>query len=75
MRFNQTIGSELVSSGCSQGLQSIAISTPKVLLVPYRKHHVRRYHEWMEDEVRSILIPENHADSHSISEKSQLLIA
>ncbi|KAI4602134.1 hypothetical protein KJ359_011000 [Pestalotiopsis sp. 9143b] len=27
----------------------IAISTPKVLLVPYDGHHVPRYHEWMED--------------------------
>ncbi|OJJ02368.1 hypothetical protein ASPVEDRAFT_41870 [Aspergillus versicolor CBS 583.65] len=27
-----------------------AISTPKVLLVPYSKWHVPRYHEWMKDE-------------------------
>ncbi|KAI9369936.1 N-acetyltransferase [Aspergillus egyptiacus] len=26
-----------------------AISTPKVLLVPYSKWHVPRYHEWMKD--------------------------
>ncbi|KAI2615915.1 GNAT domain-containing protein [Hypoxylon sp. NC1633] len=29
--------------------ENIAISTSKVLLVPYDAHHVPRYHEWMED--------------------------
>ncbi|KAI0122986.1 GNAT domain-containing protein [Xylariales sp. AK1849] len=29
--------------------ENIAISTPKVLLVPYDAHHVPQYHEWMED--------------------------
>ncbi|KAI5918915.1 acetyltransferase domain-containing protein [Camillea tinctor] len=29
--------------------EHIAISTPKVLLVPYDAHHVPRYHEWMQD--------------------------
>ncbi|KAI0380765.1 GNAT domain-containing protein [Hypomontagnella monticulosa] len=29
--------------------ENIAISTNKVLLVPYDAHHVPRYHEWMED--------------------------
>ncbi|KAA6409379.1 MAG: hypothetical protein FRX48_06932 [Lasallia pustulata] len=30
--------------------RNTAISTPKVLLVPYCKHHVPTYHEWMQDE-------------------------
>ncbi|KAL2870872.1 uncharacterized protein BJX67DRAFT_342967 [Aspergillus lucknowensis] len=30
--------------------ESTAISTSKVLLVPYSKWHVPRYHEWMKDE-------------------------
>ncbi|KAI0835375.1 GNAT domain-containing protein [Hypoxylon sp. FL0890] len=29
--------------------ENIAISTSKVLLVPYDAHHVPRYHRWMED--------------------------
>ncbi|KAH9904723.1 acetyltransferase domain-containing protein [Xylariomycetidae sp. FL2044] len=29
--------------------ENIAISTPQVLLVPYDKHHVLNYHEWMQD--------------------------
>ncbi|KAI1135091.1 GNAT domain-containing protein [Hypoxylon sp. FL0543] len=29
--------------------ENIAISTGKVLLVPYDAHHVPRYHQWMED--------------------------
>ncbi|KAI1328838.1 GNAT domain-containing protein [Xylariaceae sp. FL0255] len=29
--------------------KDIAISTPKILLVPYDAHHVERYHQWMED--------------------------
>ena len=29
--------------------QAIGISTPKVLLVPYCKHHVAIYHTWMQD--------------------------
>ncbi|KAH8195946.1 hypothetical protein TruAng_009895 [Truncatella angustata] len=29
--------------------ETIAISTPKVLLVPYDAHHVPQYHTWMED--------------------------
>ncbi|KAI2629085.1 GNAT domain-containing protein [Hypomontagnella submonticulosa] len=29
--------------------ENIAISTNRVLLVPYDAHHVPRYHEWMED--------------------------
>ncbi|KAI0169650.1 GNAT domain-containing protein [Hypoxylon sp. FL1284] len=29
--------------------ENIAILAPKVLLVPYDRHHVPRYHEWMED--------------------------
>ncbi|KAI1174010.1 acetyltransferase domain-containing protein [Nemania sp. FL0916] len=28
-----------------------AISTSRILLVPYGAHHVERYHEWMQDEV------------------------
>ena len=28
-----------------------AISTPNILLVPYEKHHVPTYHEWMKDPV------------------------
>lgn len=31
-----------------------AICTPKVLLVPYSKHHVPTYHEWMQDEVSEV---------------------
>ncbi|KKK24978.1 N-acetyltransferase [Aspergillus ochraceoroseus] len=31
-----------------------AISTSKVLLVPYAKWHVLRYHEWMKDEVTAL---------------------
>ncbi|KAI1117166.1 acetyltransferase domain-containing protein [Nemania sp. NC0429] len=27
-----------------------AVSTPRILLVPYDAHHVERYHEWMQDE-------------------------
>ena len=30
--------------------QYTALSTSKALLVPYCKHHVERYHEWMQDE-------------------------
>lgn len=30
---------------------SAAISTSSVLLVPYSKRHVLKYHEWMKDEV------------------------
>ncbi|KAI0874615.1 acetyltransferase domain-containing protein [Hypoxylon argillaceum] len=30
--------------------EDIAVSTPKILLVPYDAHHVERYHEWMQDE-------------------------
>ncbi|KAI1367576.1 acetyltransferase domain-containing protein [Xylaria arbuscula] len=30
--------------------KDLAISTDKVLLVPYDAHHVGRYHEWMQDE-------------------------
>ncbi|KAI1661210.1 GNAT domain-containing protein [Daldinia decipiens] len=29
--------------------ENIAISTSKVLLVPYDAHHVQQYHRWMED--------------------------
>ncbi|KAI1376496.1 GNAT domain-containing protein [Hypoxylon crocopeplum] len=29
--------------------ENIAVSTRKILLVPYDAHHVPRYHEWMED--------------------------
>ncbi|OJD13054.1 hypothetical protein AJ78_06446 [Emergomyces pasteurianus Ep9510] len=29
--------------------EKIAISSSRVLLVPYSKHHVPRYHEWMKD--------------------------
>ncbi|KAI1391470.1 GNAT domain-containing protein [Hypoxylon trugodes] len=29
--------------------ENIAVSTEKVLLVPYDAHHVPRYHQWMED--------------------------
>ncbi|KAI1104848.1 GNAT domain-containing protein [Jackrogersella minutella] len=29
--------------------ENIAVSTSKVLLVPYDAHHVPRYHQWMED--------------------------
>ncbi|KAJ4389197.1 hypothetical protein N0V93_006660 [Gnomoniopsis smithogilvyi] len=29
--------------------ENIAISSPKVLLVPYDRRHVPRYHEWMKD--------------------------
>ncbi|MCJ1477919.1 hypothetical protein MMC13_006593 [Lambiella insularis] len=29
--------------------QNTAISTSKILLVPYEKHHVPTYHEWMQD--------------------------
>jgi len=28
-----------------------AVSTSKVLLVPYEKHHVHKYHTWMQDPV------------------------
>ncbi|KAI0428487.1 acetyltransferase domain-containing protein [Xylaria sp. FL1042] len=30
--------------------ESLAISTSKILLVPYDAHHVQRYHQWMQDE-------------------------
>ncbi|KAK8110405.1 uncharacterized protein PG998_006862 [Apiospora kogelbergensis] len=30
--------------------ESIAVSTSRVLLVPYDAHHVPQYHTWMEDE-------------------------
>ncbi|KAI1438691.1 acetyltransferase domain-containing protein [Xylaria sp. CBS 124048] len=30
--------------------ENLAISTPRVLLVPYDAHHVEQYHEWMQDE-------------------------
>lgn len=30
-----------------------AVSTSKVLLVPYEKHHVHKYHTWMQDPVSS----------------------
>ncbi|KAI0104867.1 acetyltransferase domain-containing protein [Nemania sp. FL0031] len=30
--------------------EDIAISTPKILLVPYDAHHVGQYHKWMQDE-------------------------
>ena len=33
-------------------LMFVAISTSKLLLVPYSEHHVQRYHEWMQDKVR-----------------------
>ncbi|CAJ2507779.1 Uu.00g089650.m01.CDS01 [Anthostomella pinea] len=29
--------------------ENIAVSTPKVLLVPYEARHVLKYHEWMQD--------------------------
>ncbi|KAI2621560.1 acetyltransferase domain-containing protein [Xylaria nigripes] len=29
--------------------ETIAVSTPRVLLVPYDPHHVERYHEWMQN--------------------------
>ncbi|KAF4120699.1 methionyl-tRNA synthetase [Geosmithia morbida] len=29
--------------------EEFAISTPKVLLVPYESHHVQKYHGWMRD--------------------------
>ncbi|OTB13673.1 hypothetical protein K445DRAFT_24520 [Daldinia sp. EC12] len=29
--------------------ENIAVSTSRVLLVPYDAHHVQKYHEWMED--------------------------
>ncbi|KAI8959097.1 GNAT domain-containing protein [Daldinia sp. FL1419] len=29
--------------------ENIAVSTSKVLLVPYDAHHVKQYHRWMED--------------------------
>lgn len=32
-------------------IYDVAISTPKVLLVPYDAHHVGRYHAWMQDDV------------------------
>ncbi|RDW93859.1 uncharacterized protein DSM5745_01181 [Aspergillus mulundensis] len=34
-----------------------AISIPKVLLVPYSKWHVPRYHEWMKDEAMKVSNP------------------
>lgn len=34
--------------------QPSAISTPRLLLVPYDSRHVPRYHEWMSDPVRSL---------------------
>ncbi|KAI0403657.1 acetyltransferase domain-containing protein [Xylaria palmicola] len=30
--------------------EGIAVSTSKILLVPYDAHHVERYHKWMQDE-------------------------
>ncbi|KAF1987709.1 hypothetical protein K402DRAFT_411964 [Aulographum hederae CBS 113979] len=30
--------------------ENTAVYTPKILLVPYSKHHVPRYHEWMQNE-------------------------
>ncbi|KAI0416811.1 acetyltransferase domain-containing protein [Xylaria grammica] len=30
--------------------ENLAVSTPKVLLVPYNPHHVDRYHQWMQNE-------------------------
>ncbi|KAI0810596.1 acetyltransferase domain-containing protein [Xylaria sp. FL0064] len=30
--------------------EDLAISTSKILLVPYDAHHVQRYHQWMQDE-------------------------
>ncbi|KAI1351812.1 acetyltransferase domain-containing protein [Xylaria sp. FL0043] len=30
--------------------EDLAISTSRILLVPYDAHHVQRYHQWMQDE-------------------------
>ena len=52
MRLNEHIGRSLVCSQSSNAnCGSVALSTSKVLLVPYSEHHVPTYHEWMQDEV------------------------
>eukprot|EP01050_Picozoa_sp_SAG11_P020888 SAG11_NODE_3608_length_2343_cov_1.882799_2_plen_243_part_00 len=64
MRINQNLCLELQPGGRSglvpmdgkagaaavAGPRAAALSSPKVRLVPYRAHHVARYHAWMEDE-------------------------
>lgn len=38
-----------------RGRLKTALSTSKVLLVPYSTWHVPKYHEWMQDEVGTAL--------------------
>jgi hypothetical protein len=53
MRLNAKIGTHYASPKETQKklTSTKAISTSKVLLVPYSSWHVPRYHEWMKDEV------------------------
>ncbi|CUS13753.1 unnamed protein product, partial [Tuber aestivum] len=51
---------------------SLALQSPKILLVPYEPHHVLTYHAWMEDEdLRTatasdrLTLPEEHAMQES----------
>jgi len=54
MKINQSTGRDLLELSTSDTLSNwyshhpTALSTPKLLLLPYSAHHVPTYHEWMQ---------------------------
>ncbi|KAF4589636.1 putative METHIONYL-TRNA SYNTHETASE, mitochondrial [Ophiocordyceps camponoti-floridani] len=48
MKLNENTSTSSPSTEMNRA-NSIAISTPNVLLIPYQAHHVPTYHTWMQD--------------------------
>lgn len=51
---SKTVSKKKLTNASALWPNETALSTSKVLLVPYSTWHVPRYHEWMQDEVGSV---------------------